>query len=346
MIYHTDAFKWERSGTGPSATVQVHDQATIGIGAIAAIFIISCLLLGNSAFAAETKTTYLGDMVTLSGYSSGSDIVYLFMTGPNLPSNGVALNNINRRADMGAFTTADVDPDGRWVYKWYTNQLGGKIDTGAYTIWVTDRPVDRSHLSGSNYRSIPVSLQQPGIAAGSSTTTGALLVRTTPAGAVLFLDGEKRGDTPITIPDIPVGGHTLRLLSPGYEDLTTQAVVTEGIITVVSIPLPPVNGSLSINTTPPGAEIYIDGKRAGVSPVLLSDMAHGDHRLEVIKAGFNVTGQEVRVIGGQMLVVQVSLGAETPSPGTSPSVTPAPGIMPATLVISLIACMLLIRRTG
>ena len=346
MTYRIDVFNRKRSGTGPYTSYREHDQVTIGIPAIAGIFIIFCLLLVTGAPAAETKTTYLGDMVTLSGYSPGSDIVYLFMTGPNLPSNGVTLNNINRRADMGAFTTADVDPDGRWVYKWYTNQLGGKIDAGTYTIWVTDRPVDRSHLSGSDYRSIPVLLQQPGITAGSSTGTGALLVRTTPAGAVLFLDGEKRGVTPITLPDIPVGGHALRFSSPGYQELTTQAVVTERTITEVSIPLTSVNGSLSINTTPPGAEIYIDGNRAGVSPVLLSDLVHGGHILEARKAGFNTTGQEVRVIGGQMLVVQVPLVAETPSPGTSPSATHAPGILPATLVISLIACMLLIRRTG
>ncbi len=233
----------------------------------------------------------MGDMVTLSGSSPGSDIVYIFMTGPNLPPNGVALNNINRRADMGGFTTADVDPDGHWVYKWYTNQLGGKIDTGTYTIWVTDRPVDRSHLSGSDYHSIPVFLQQPGIVAWSSTASGALMVRTIPEEAVLFLNGENRGVTPVTITDLPVGNHLIVVSLPGYENLTTQVVVKEGARTEVIIPLSSVNGSVFVNPTP--------------------------------------------------------AGVETPSPSqvASPPPTRASGVIPATIVLSMIALMLLGRRT-
>ena len=274
-----------------------------------------------------------------------SDIVYLFMTGPNLPSNGVALNNINRRADVGGFSTADVDPDGRWVYKWYTNQLGGKIDAGTYTVWVTDRPVDRSHLSGSDYRSITVVLQQPGISAGSSTATGALLVRSIPDGAVLFLNGENRGVTPVTIPDLPVGGHVLVLSSPGYQNMTTQVIVREGAITEVNVPLSAVNGSLYVNTTPGGAEISLDGRQAGVSPVLLEDLAPGNHSLVAGKSGYNTTDQEVRVIGGHMMVVQLSLGEGTPTSGTFPPATRAPGTGPALVMISIISSILLVWRT-
>ena len=346
MTYRIDVFNRKRSGTRPCNSYREQDQVTIGILAITWIFILSFLLLVTGASAAETKTTYLGDMVTLSGYSPGSDIVYLFMTGPNLPSNGVTLNNINRRADMGAFTTSDVDPDGRWVYKWYTNQLGGKIDTGTYTVWVTDRPVDRSHLSGSDYRSIPVTLQQPGIAAGSSTATGALLVTTVPEGAVLFLDGENRGVTPVTIPDLPVGSHLLALSSPGYQDLTTPAVVQEGAITGVNITLSSANGSIYANTTPAGAEISIDGNPAGISPVLVADLVPGNHTLEARKSGYNETRQEVRVIGGHMMVAQLSLGEETPSQSASPPATRAAGIMPATIVFSMIACLVIVRRPG
>ena len=48
--------------------------------------------------------TYIGDTVRLSGYCYTSPTVYLFLTGPNLPANGVALDNINSRADQGGFT--------------------------------------------------------------------------------------------------------------------------------------------------------------------------------------------------------------------------------------------------
>jgi hypothetical protein len=345
MAYQSSGFGSERPVKGYCVMTRKQEHPGTGIIAIAGIVILFSLILVTSASAAETKTTYLGDMVTLSGYSPGSDIVYLFMTGPNLPSNGVALNNINRRADMGGFSTADVDPDGRWVYKWYTNQLGGKIDAGTYTVWVTDRPVDKSHLSGSDYRSITVVLQQPGISAGSSTATGALLVRTIPDGAVLFVNGENRGITPITIPDLPVGGHVLVLSSLGYQNLTTQATVREGAITEVSVPLSAVNGSLYVNTTPGGAEISLDGWQAGVSPVLLEDLVPGNHSLEARKTGYNTTDQEVRVIGGHMMVAQLSLGEGTQPSATVPSATRAPGIGPAIMVISITLSILIAWRT-
>lgn len=346
MIHNYDAYNREQPGPGPCTTYPIHNRVTTRRTVITGFLIFFCLLLVAGASAAETKTAYLGDMVTLSGYSPGSDIVYLFMTGPNLPSNGVALNNINHRADMGGFATADVDTDGHWVYKWYTNQLGGKIDTGTYTVWVTDRPVDRSHLIGSDYRSIPILLQQPGISAGTSTATGALLVRSIPEGAVLVLDGEKRGITPVTILDLPVGSHVIQLTSPGFQDMTTQAIVTEGKIIEVNAPLNSVNGTLYVNTTPSGAEIFIDYKPAGVSPVLLTDLIPGNHTLTTRKEGYNATYQEVRVIGGHMVVAQAFLGEKTQSPGTSqPSASRAAGIDLATMVISLIACMLIICRT-
>lgn len=329
----------EQQGRGPCATYRKHGHPDTGIVSIAGMALLFCLLFVAGASAAGTKTAYLGDMVTLSGYSPGSDQVYLFMTGPNLPTNGVSLNNINRRADTGGLTTADVDPDGRWVYKWYTDQLGGKIDTGTYTIWVTDRPVDRSHLAGSDYQSISVTLQPPGFIPGSMTATGDLLVRSIPDGAVLFLDRENRGVTPVSISGLPVGDHVLRLSSPGYQDQVTQVLVQEGAVTEASIPLREVNGSIYVNTTPAGAEISIDGTGAGISPVLLSGLSPGNHTLVARKAGYTITSQEVRVVGGHMVVAQLYTPEEETRPPGTPPATRAAGMAPVIIVLSLVLFM-------
>lgn len=302
----------------------------------AVVIILLSLLLVPGAHATGTKTAFLGDMVLLSGYSPGSDTVYLFMTGPNLPVNGVALNNINRRADMGGLSTASADPDGHWEYKWYTSQLGGKIDTGTYTIWVTDRPVDRSHLSGSDYRTITVLLQPPGISAEASTATGAVNVSTIPGGATLFIDGENRGKTPVSIPDLDIGSHVLIVSSPGFGNLTTQVVVTEGAVSEVTIPLRSVNGSAYVNTTPPGAEISIDGILSGVSPVLLTDLEPGNHTVVAKKVDYNITSQEIRVIGGHMVVVQMSISESRTAGVPVPPVTRAAGLLPFSVACSVL----------
>ena len=81
---------------------------TIARGAVVLIVMLALF----SAIAAGATQTYLGDIVKLSGYSDAGDTVYLFLTGPNLPVNGVALDNSNRLADQGGATKVDVDADG------------------------------------------------------------------------------------------------------------------------------------------------------------------------------------------------------------------------------------------
>jgi hypothetical protein len=75
-------------------------QKNVRTTARGAVVLIVMLVLLSGAIAAGATQTYLGNIVKLSGYSYG-DTVYLFLTGPNLPVNGVALDNINRLADQG-----------------------------------------------------------------------------------------------------------------------------------------------------------------------------------------------------------------------------------------------------
>ena len=80
--------------------------------------------------AAAVTEAYIGDTIPLSGFSYGSPTVYLFLTGPNLPANGVALDNIDARADQGSFTRVDVDSDQRWSYRWLPMRLAAGSMSG------------------------------------------------------------------------------------------------------------------------------------------------------------------------------------------------------------------------
>ena len=80
----------------------------------AAVLVAALLFLAGSA-AATGIQTYMGDEVPLSGYATSGAYVYLFLTGPNLPENGVALHDITKRADQGGFTRVSVDGDDRYT---------------------------------------------------------------------------------------------------------------------------------------------------------------------------------------------------------------------------------------
>jgi hypothetical protein len=57
---------------------------------------------------------------------------------------------------------------------------------------------------------------------------GSILVETRPAGARVVLDGKSLGVTPLTVPDVRVGSHPLRLERAGYKTLVTSVVVKSG----------------------------------------------------------------------------------------------------------------------
>jgi hypothetical protein len=57
---------------------------------------------------------------------------------------------------------------------------------------------------------------------------GSILFETRPAGARVVLDGKSLGVTPLTVPDVRVGSHPLRLERAGYKTLVTSVVVKSG----------------------------------------------------------------------------------------------------------------------
>jgi len=99
----------------------------------------------------------LGDTLNLHGVSYTSSSVYLFMTGPGLPENGVTLTDVTQRADRGKFTQIDLDSNQEWSYRWNTARIENEIKEGTYLVYVTTEPVDKAHLGGSSsYKTLEV----------------------------------------------------------------------------------------------------------------------------------------------------------------------------------------------
>jgi hypothetical protein len=136
-----------------------------------------------------------------------------------------------------------------------------------------------------------------------------LTVTTTPAGAEVVIDGQRRGVTPLTLAVSP-GAHTL-LLRGASGERTVSLAATAGADIVrdfelaASAPVP-VTGELSIVTDPAGAQVTVDGKAAGASPLTVNGLTPGEHALTV--SGPTGSAQRtVQVVAGQMASVVFSL---------------------------------------
>jgi len=102
-----------------------------------------------------------GGTITFSGAVIGEKTiaVYLFIVGPGLDSRGVTLENLNIPAGRGLFTTAPANlTDGKWSYVWDTSVIVGNLQTGNYTVYVVDSPVDRLRFQKENFGTTEITI--------------------------------------------------------------------------------------------------------------------------------------------------------------------------------------------
>jgi hypothetical protein len=304
------------------------------------VVLIAVLALFSGAIAAGQTQASMGNVVTLSGYSYAGDTVYLFLTGPNLPQNGVALDNINRPADNGGATRIEVDADGYWVYEWNTGASGGKLDAGSYTVWVADGPADLSHLSTVAYKTISVSLSVPSLTAATSggsgpQPAGSMNFNAIPDGTSVLINNLYKGMTPLNVSGLNPGIYNVTLSHFGYAKLSMPVTVQAGSVSEVNATLVALTGSVFVNTTPAGARLTLDGLTAGISPATLPDITQGNHLLNVSKEGFVIQSIPVQVTADQTTTVNVVL---------LPSVNGVAGFLPLSVAVGVLVALLVARK--
>ena len=146
----------------------------------------------------------LGDTLNLHGVSYTSSSVYLFMTGPGLPENGVTLTDVTQRADRGKFTQIDLDSKQEWSYRWNTARIENEIKEGTYLVYVTTEPVDKAHLGGSSsYKTLEVFFKKSttsrvSISSGTSYTLNPEMHSSDPVPSLVITS-----PTPTSTPILP-----------------------------------------------------------------------------------------------------------------------------------------------
>jgi hypothetical protein len=277
-----------------------------------AIVLLACMLLAGTVSAAGIQAS-MGDTIPLSGYSPTSNSVYLFLTGPNLPVNGVALNDITRRADEGGFTVVSVDGmNDMWSYNWHTGSVNGRLDDGTYTVWVVNGPNDRSNLQNADYGTISVTLGRPTISITTPVQPGSLVISSVPADASVVMNGDYKGKTPLTVDNLDPGSYTVTISKFGFSPSTGTAAIRSGERAEITATLPPERGTLIVNTTPPGANVSVDGSWAGISPVTLENLLPGNHTVSLAKDGYITAVQQVTITAGTASPLTVALSSLSP----------------------------------
>ncbi len=239
-----------------------------------------------------TGAFYLGEEITLSGTNTESDNVYLFMTGPNLATNGVPLTNISVATttdDEGTFTVDDVEADDTWEFKWNTGTIeGGLLDAGTYTIYAASDAVNKADITRAQYAIASIQLRKGFVTATVSTQVVA-------QGDDLTITGTAEGK-PDSL-NIWIFGRNFRQLTTTdveddgtyeFELDTTDTMSTGQYFVVVQHPMGNGIPDITANFTTGNNVRAIFGNSAGTAPnfgpVFLSGLQASDAAQALIDA--------------------------------------------------------------
>jgi hypothetical protein len=174
-------------------------------------------------------------------------------------------------------------------------------------------------------------------------TTGTISVSSTPSGASIYLDGSYQGKTPITIPDVSAGSHTIKLTYTYYNDWSHTILVSVGNTSYLSAELTeltpttptPTTGFIVLSSTPSGASIYLDGSYHGKTPKTIPDVSAGSHYIELKLEGYNLWSDRINVMTGSTSYISVQLITTATIPTITPTYTILPTPIPSSTTASV-----------
>ncbi len=157
-----------------------------------------------------------------------------------------------------------------------------------------------------------VSMKLAGGKPPAAPALGTLSVQSNPAGVPVFVDGVEHGLTPARVSLSP-GSHILELRGRGVPRVIPITITAGAEASqYLEFAEAPVTGQLAVQSEPAGAKVIVDGTERGVAPVTISDLAPGEHRVELQAEGATAKHSVTVQAGGTASLV-VPMGAATAS---------------------------------
>ncbi len=159
----------------------------------------------------------MGDAFSINGKTNldeGAELIITIVSASFKPSD--KSQSVQYSGISGTIAVQKGSPDNTFSYEIDTS--GWKPDEYLVTVESTTPPVTATG-------SFKILVQGP---------TGTLSVSSTPSGGAVSLDGSSRGTTPLTLPKVSSGLHTLTVTLPGYYAFTRKVMISTGKTTEVT----------------------------------------------------------------------------------------------------------------
>ena len=236
----------------------------------------------------ESGMTYILTLSKPSGSTEPADAGGNFYALTVTPKNAVVTIDGNQQTVSTDGEYSAMLPYGSHTYK---VEAGGYISkSGSFTISNSDMtPINVSLVSAM--ATVPVTCPTPAVS--------------------LYVDKKSVGTIPWT-GSLKEGMHLIEAKKEGYRSQQrTINLSQQQKLDVAFAELATVQGNLSVNYKPFGADVYVDGKKIGQSPRVFNGLLVGSHKVEIKKDGYGTESEQVNILEGQTATIAGVLTANT-----------------------------------
>jgi len=218
-----------------------------------------------------------------------------------LPVNVVPGRQVEAHAVLvpeNATVIIDSNPSGAHV------QMNGKeigdtpvllpdLALGSYSASVQMQGYTRRDISWKVQNGRPILINVP-----LMNNIGTLSLTSDPDVAEIEIDGRTYGNTPFS-DFFEQGQHRIRLTKNGYKPYEKIVTVNRDEKTELNIKMEELPGSLSIESEPTGAALFINGVDYGVTPYKRESIEAGDYEIRLSMDGYDTLEQTITVHPGE-----------------------------------------------
>ena len=138
--------------------------------------------------------------------------------------------------------------------------------------------------------------------------TGAYKISSYPSGAAIYINGTHVGVTPKTLQNLSAGEHVLKIEKEGYALIKGKIIIETGKTKSYNGKLKPAY-NLIVNTTPSGAEVYVDNTLIGSTPVKYPIEKRKKVMVVIKKAGYKTWQKNISMDKDQYFKMNLQPGS-------------------------------------
>lgn len=134
-------------------------------------------------------------------------------------------------------------------------------------------------------------------------------ITSNPSGAVIYRGTEPIGETPISL-ELMEGTHSLSMIKDGFKawDFSVDAVANIDQV-LPTVELEPANAQLRVTSIPRGANVTVNGRYRGQSPVTIALSPDVNYEIGLSKAGYGSASRRIRLAAAASEEITVDMTA-------------------------------------